>query len=88
MFPDAHNRPAQIGQQTIHDGIAILVAGNFRVPVPSWIGWHSTMRRTAMPEAPVHEDGDPLSWENQIRPDSSARQINSQINAVPITPGK
>lgn len=68
MLPDPHDVPAVRGERAALRGVTLLVGEKFRVPevcIPFRFG---CVKRTAMPEASVHEDGQPFPAEDEVRP--------------------
>ena len=67
MLPNAENLPSLVPKGPVDKAIPILVGLEFPLPEVG-IGLRACrMKRTPMPEAPIHKDGELLPMENEIR---------------------
>lgn len=80
VFPEAHHRPASLGQHCVVSPVSRLVALNFRRPKLRIGDGPRCMLWAAVPEASVHEYGQPESWEHHVR---LAPQIGNRTSMLP-----
>lgn len=90
MLPRSHDEPAQL----IKAAAVATVTGDVRIkfgspPVCVRLRSHSMLRAT-MPEAAIHEDGDPRPGEDNVRAPWKVRDIHPEAEsaAVQFTPNR
>lgn len=68
VLPNSHDRPSSFRQPAIVETISLPRPGEFDLP-PRPVGLREfTVLGTAMPEAAVHEDGDPSRTKDNVGP--------------------
>jgi hypothetical protein len=82
MLPEAHHKPPRLIEGPVRLPVAFQVASKFGTPVRG-IGtrWLEVLR-AHVPEAPVDEDGDAGSGEDQIWTDLIFRDDDSFVDSV------
>ncbi len=94
MLRDAEDAPAAFSQLAVHFPVTFPVAcdlGFPEFPIPLW---RTVALGTSVPEAPVHEDRQPLPaeaevgfpWELQMPPPSCDAFLTEELNQHPLRP--
>ena len=66
MFPEPDDCPTFLFKGAANRCVALAVATELRQPVATVTAGVSTVLRTAMPKAPVHENGEPNAAEDEV----------------------
>jgi hypothetical protein len=82
VFPEAQHCPPPRLQYCGRLRVTLPVAPNLRPPEIGVRGWHSEMLGASMPKAPVDEDRDPGSGEEQVGRATDTR-LGTGVHAVP-----
>ena len=67
VLPNPKYPPAFVSQYALHQLITNLVRSNFPIPIGTIRLRHSTMSRTAVPEAAIDERRQLVLWKHEIR---------------------
>src|SRR5438876_128776 len=70
VCPHSHHTPPRSPKATICIAVSLGVAFDLGSPPRGVGGWPTGVLGTRMPEAPIHEDRDSLTAEDQIGPPS------------------
>ena len=83
VLPDPHDLPARRQQGRVGGAVALDVAGQLGSPVPGVRGGLGAVLGAGVPEAAVHEDGDPAGGERDVWPDPRSVEVQPVVLAVP-----
>lgn len=72
MFPYAHHAPSQRSKDSCNPTIATLVRLNLHPPIAHSYCRHPKMQRATVPETPINEYSESLTWKGNVR---SARDL-------------
>ena len=67
MLPDPEDAPAKAAKLPCHQPVARLVRGEFLLPEGRVVLRLGSMERARVPETPVHEDGESVLGEDEVR---------------------
>lgn len=84
MFPDVNRKPSQI----LEFGVLTAVSFDVRIQLPSPPGFVrfrlASMQWTAVPEAPVDEDGDFRSRKRHVRSARKTLKVDPVTQTTPV----